>query len=208
MRIAVVGSGNIGGTLGSLWARAGHSVYFTSRHPENLESLVKELGPSARAVELRRAVTECEVVLLATPLKALPETIAPLSYRLSGKFVIDAMNPFPDRDGAIAEEALAKRAAVLLTAERLPEARITRAFSNIYFKVLQSEAHRDGPRLAVPYATNDPDAVPVVEHLIRDAGFEAYGIGMLKESKPLDPDGKLFKTSYSVKELEGALQEE
>jgi hypothetical protein len=206
MRIAIVGSGNIGGTLGSLWAGKRHSVYFTSRHPEQLEDLVAELGPTAHAVDMRRAVMECEVVLLATPLKALPDTIVPLSHRLSGKFVIDAMNPFPDRDGEIAEQALAKRAAVLLTAERLPEARITRAFSNIYFKVLQSEAHRDEPRLAVPYATNDPDAVPIVEQLIRDAGFDPYGIGMLKESKPLDPNGKLFKTSYSVKELEEVLK--
>ena len=205
MRIAVIGSGNMGATLGRLWGSANHKVVFTSRHPENLQSLAEEIGPNAHTAEMRHAVDQCEMVLLAAPLKALTETIGPMAQRFSGKFVIDAMNPFPERDGQVAERALGKRAAVLLTTEHLPYARVTRAFSNIYYETLRSEAHREGQRLAVPFAGNDPEAKEIVRGLIDDAGFDAYDIGSLHDSKPVDPDGVLFKTSYTVKELEKAL---
>jgi hypothetical protein len=205
MRIAVIGSGNIGETVGRLWGAANHTVVFTSRHPDAAAKLAEEIGPNAHTADMRRAVEDCEVVLLAAPLKALGETLAPMADRFSGKFVIDAMNPFPQRDGDIAERALGKRAAVLLTTEHLPYARVTRAFSNIYYETLRSEAHREGRRLAVPFAGNDPDAKEIVEGLIRDAGFDPYDLGSLQDSKPLDPDGALFKTSYTVKDLEKVL---
>lgn len=205
MRIGIIGSGNIGGTLGRLWAGANHTVTFTSRHPEKLEPLAAEAGVNAHVGELRKTVEWNDILLLAAPFRALEEAFAPMADRFSGKFVIDAMNPFPDRDGAIAEKALAKSAAVLQTAELLPYARLVRAFSNVYFKVLQAEANREGQRVAIPFAGNDPEAKEVARGLIADAGFDPYDIGSLHDSKPIDPDGALFKTSYTVKELEKAL---
>ena len=66
MKIAILGSGAIGGSLGKLWAMAGHQVTFTSRHPENLESLVKQSGKNAKATSVGGVAAGSDVVLLAT----------------------------------------------------------------------------------------------------------------------------------------------
>ncbi len=65
MKIGIIGSGGIGGTIGSLWAKAGHEVLFSSRNPEKLLSLVAETGNGARAGTSAQAAEFADVIFLA-----------------------------------------------------------------------------------------------------------------------------------------------
>src|SRR5690242_4124775 len=73
LKIGVVGAGHIGGTIGELWTKAGHPVFFSSRHPEELRDLVARLGPLAQAGSVDQAIGFGDVVFLAVPYGALPQ---------------------------------------------------------------------------------------------------------------------------------------
>ena len=73
LKIGIIGSGRMGGSLGEFWAKAGHEVFFSSRHPEQLQDLVKRVGPRARAGTPREAAVFGEVILISVPYAALPE---------------------------------------------------------------------------------------------------------------------------------------
>jgi hypothetical protein len=73
LKIGIIGSGNIGSTLGEFWIKAGHEVLFSSRHPEQLQGLVKRLGPKAHAGTTHEAATFGDVILVSVPYAALPE---------------------------------------------------------------------------------------------------------------------------------------
>ena len=106
--------------------------------------------------------------------------------------MIDAGNPNPRRDGAIAEAAVAKGAGIA-TQEHLPGARIVRAFNQLNNKVFLSQAHRAGEKVAVPLGGNDKEALAVVSRLVSDAGFDPVIVGSLAESKSFDRARRSFK---------------
>ena len=94
MRIAVLGTGNVGGTLGKRWAQCGHQVVFGSRHPgsEKVQMLLAEAGQTACVGNCQEAVDASDIVLLATPLNTVQGTLASLTG-LAGKVLIDCINP-------------------------------------------------------------------------------------------------------------------
>src|SRR5437764_10144536 len=94
MNIGILGSGNVGGTLGRRWAQNGHNVLFASRDPnsEKMKELVAESGTNARSVSDQEAVNGSDVVLVATPWPATRQALESAGD-LSGKVVIDATNP-------------------------------------------------------------------------------------------------------------------
>ena len=184
LRIGVIGSGRIGGTLGSLWAKAGHEVLFSDRDPEQAKRAAEGL-PNARTGTAKEAATFGDVVLIAVPYAALPSIAKELGADLQGKVVIDPNNPIPNRDGDMAIAAREKGAAVS-TAAMLPGARTFRAFNAIGYATLAREAHRAAPKLAVPVAADDPAALKLGMRLVEDAGFEPVAIGNLEQSKIFD----------------------
>src|SRR5262245_52669090 len=106
LRIGVIGSGRIGGTIGGLWVKAGHPVLFSSRHPEELKDLVAGLGSLARAGTVAQAIDFGNVIFIAVPYGALPQIGRDYGGGLKGKIVLDACNAVSGRDGgAIADEA-------------------------------------------------------------------------------------------------------
>lgn len=108
MKIGIIGSGNIGGTLGTFWAKAGHQVLFSSRNPENLKPLVEKAGSQARAGTVREAIAFGDVILVAVPYGSMPQIASDYSKHLAGKIVIDTGNAVLARDGEIAKEAREK----------------------------------------------------------------------------------------------------
>ncbi|MEX5669045.1 NAD(P)-binding domain-containing protein, partial [Pseudomonas neuropathica] len=106
LKISVIGAGNVGGTLGTLWVKAGHSVMFSSRHPEELADLVKAAGPNARAGTVSDAASWGDVIVLSVPYGAMPTLSKQLKGRLEGKVVFSTSNPFSGRDGDIGRQAL------------------------------------------------------------------------------------------------------
>ena len=105
VKIGIIGSGNMGSTLGTLWVKSGHPVLFSSRHPEELKKLVDGLGPLARAGTVPEALAFGDVIFIAVPYGAYPQIGKDYAQEFKGKVVIDAGNAVPARDGEIAKEA-------------------------------------------------------------------------------------------------------
>jgi 8-hydroxy-5-deazaflavin:NADPH oxidoreductase len=182
MKIGVIGAGHIGGTIGSLWAKAGHAVFFSSRHPEQLQDLVARLGPLVQAGTVDQAIAFGDVVFIAVPYGAVPQIGRDYSKSLAGKIVLDANNAVASRDGAIAEEV--EHNGIGVTSQKyLPGARLVRAFNTLNYKIFASEANRPDPKLAVPIAGDDPEAVKTAAALVRDAGFDPVAVGKLADAK-------------------------
>ena len=99
VKIGIIGSGNIGGTVGTLWVKAGHQVLFSSRHPEELKPLVDGLGPLARAGTVKEAFTFGDVVFIGVPYGAYPQLGKDYAREFVGKIVLDAGNAVLRRDG-------------------------------------------------------------------------------------------------------------
>lgn len=190
IKIATIGAGHIGGTLGSLWARAGHPVMFSSRHPEELKGLVDGLGGGARAGTITEAIAFADAVLLAVPYRALPEIGREHAAALAAKaLVLDACNPIPGRDGEIATWAREKGAGVA-TAELLPGAKLVRAFNAIGAARLP-KIRAQSERVGMPIAGDDAAALRLAENLVREIGLEPVVIGPLAMGKYLIPGTRL-----------------
>lgn len=185
VRIGMIGSGRVGSALGSVWARAGHEVMFSSLSLENDKKLAAEVGTNARAGTPREAAAFGQVLVFAVPYGALPELGKTLDGLLKGKVVIDACNPFPNRDGDVANQALDKGAGVF-SAELLPGARIVRAF-NAVPAARMAAAHGDSQRFGLPIAGDDKGAIEIASRLIREIGYEPVLIGDLDMGKYLRP---------------------
>lgn len=207
MKIGVIGSGNIGGNLGKHWAKAGHEVLFSSRHPESLSDLVRESEGNAKAVSIEEAFeANADVYLLATPFKAIDRLSELYAGEYGNKVIIDATNPYPSRDGEMAQEVRdSNRNASEYTAMKFNTARTAKAFNTIKAEHLKDRAWRDSDRLAIPYAAQDEDSKNKARQLIEDIGFDAVYVGDLTQTKQMDPDQKLYGKSVNRKELESMM---
>ncbi len=204
MKIGIIGAGRIGGTLGEHWVKAGHEVLLSSRHPENLKGLAARLGPLARAGTPREAAAFGDVILIAVPYGALPQVGRDFAGEMRGKVVLDCANPFPYRDGPVAEDARRKGAGVA-SPEHLPGVRLVRAFNTIPYGVLSSQAHRAGERVAVPLAGDDRQALEVAARLVEDAGFEPVVVGPLARAREFDVGTPAFGRGLTARELRRSL---
>ena len=202
MRIGIVGAGKIGSTLAKLWVDAGHEVRLASRHPGELQPLVERLGTRASAGAPAEAATFGEVVMLTIPLAAVPDAARDLAPLLVGKVVIDTGNAYENRDGEVAREATKHPAGSAgWAAAMFPGSRWVKAFNTVYFKVLESEAHRDGDRVGIPLAGDDREALETVARLVRDAGFDPVIVGALERGKEFEPDTRPYNTGMSGRDL-------
>ncbi len=202
-KIGIVGSGHIGGTLGILLAKAGYEVLFSSRHPAALDTLVKAAGPTACRGTVAEAIAFGDVIVLSLPLKAIPELDAGAKKALSGKIVIDTSNPYPERDGTIAEEARKEPGGMgVFVARLLPGARLVRAFNTVYFEDLKKTTTKNNEKIGIPIAGDDPEGVKAVEELVAQAGLDPVVVGGLRTSKLFDVGTPVYATSAAAKEIE------
>jgi len=199
-KIGIIGSGHIGGTVGGLWAKAGHPVFFSSRHPEQLQDLVAHLGSLAQAGTVDQAIASSDIVFIAVPYGALPQIGKEYGKALTGKIVLDATNAMAKRDGAIADEVGSNGIGVT-SQKYLPGTRLVRAFNTLSYKILESEANRAAPRLAVPIAGDDQEAVAVAATLVQDAGFDPVKVGKLADASRFQFGGPGFGQNVSAVEL-------
>lgn len=201
MKIGIIGSGMIGGTFGKLWEQAGHEVMFSSRHPEELETMAKDIGASAGNVE--EACEWGDLVLLAVPFKAVEELGKEHDHQLKGKILIDASNPYPQRDGKIAQEVVdnPNLSSSEVTQKNFNDAIMVKAFNATYYKIFLSEAFKEGDgRLAVPVAGDNADAKATVKSLIEDIGMAPVDFGALKNGKKFEPDTPPYNVNIPLKE--------
>ena len=184
-RLGLVGSGNVGSNLGRVWSQKGYEVMFASKDLEADKRLAAQVGGKARAGTPQEAAAFGEVLVFAVPYGALPDLGKTLGTALKGKVVIDACNPFPQRDGAIADEARAQGAGAV-SARLLPGARIVRAFNAVGAARMGAVNAAPG-QVGMPIASDDAEAVTIASRLIRDIGFEPVLVGGLAMGKYLMP---------------------
>ena len=185
LKIGIIGSGHVGSALGGVWAKAGNEVMFSSRHLDNDKRLAAEIGANARAGTPQEAASFGEVLLCAVPYSAFPELIKSLGHSFKGKVVINASNPFPHRDGEIANQAR-EQGAGLFDAQLLQGAHVVRAF-NAVGAARMASAHEDPGKIGMPIAGDDKKAIEVASRLVREAGFEPVVVGGLDMGKYLMP---------------------
>jgi predicted dinucleotide-binding enzyme len=184
MKIGIIGSGHVGSALGGVWAKAGNEVMFSSRDIDNDQKLAAEVGANARAGTPQDAAAFGQVILFAVPYSAFPELVKSLGDSLKGKVVINASNPFPQRDGEIATQAR-EEGAGLFDAHLLPGALVVRAF-NAVPAALMASAHEDPGKIGMPIA-GDKKAIESASRLVRQAGFEPVVVGGPDMGKYLMP---------------------
>ena len=184
LRIGIIGSGRVGSALGSVWAKAGNEVMFSSRNLGQDQSLAAQVGANARAGTPQQAVQFGQVLLFAVPYGAFPALMKSLGDSLQGKIVINASNPFPQRDGEIASRAREEGAGAF-DAHLLSGAHVARAF-NAVSAAHMAAAHEDPGKIGMPIA-GDPKATAVASRLAREAGFEPVVVGGLDMAKYLMP---------------------
>lgn len=206
MKIGIVGAGNIGGLIGTLWSRAGHDVMFASRHPESLSELVEATGGAAASGTPDQAIAFGDVILLSIPFKELP-AFGPAKHRsFERKVVLDTSNPTLSRDGALAEQVLGSgRGTGAYLREWLPGVRLVRAFNTVWVKVLTSEAYRSEPRVGIPLASDDEEALQIASGLVVDAGFDPVIVGALERSREFDRGTAIYDTGMTGSEIREAL---
>jgi predicted dinucleotide-binding enzyme len=202
MRIGILGTGKVGSTVAKLWVDAGHEVQLASRHPDELQPLVKKLGARASAGTPAEAARFGDVVLLSVPVKAVPDLARDLGPLLAGKVVLDTGNAYGQRDGDIARQATSHpHGSAGWAAAMFPTARWVKAFNTVNYKVLEKEAHRSGDRVGIPLAGDDRDALETAAELVRDAGFDPVIVGVLTRGKEFEPDTWPYNTGMSGQEL-------
>ena len=203
LKIGIIGSGNIGGSVGVLWAQAGHQVFFSSRHPEKLGELARKAGPTAKVGYPKDAAEFGDVIFLAVPYHAMPEVGKELSPLIQGKVVIDCGNPYPSRDGDMAVAAL-KKGTGIASAEFLPGVRLVRAYNSISHQSIITQAHRKGELMAIPVAADDDDALKIASKLIKESGFDPVFVGPLSKAREFDNRSTLYGKKGTARELREA----
>jgi 8-hydroxy-5-deazaflavin:NADPH oxidoreductase len=207
MRIGIVGSGKIGGTLTELFARHGHEVTVAnSRGPEALGELVERAGENARAGTVADAASFGDVVVVAIPVASY-DTLP--SGRFEGKVVIDTGNYYPSRDGEIDVLESDQTTSTELLGESLPGARLVKAFNTMNYVPLGSEGRPGQPRaerLAIFLAGDDSEAKELVAGLIDELGFAPVDTGSLEEGgRRQQPGAPIYNNPLRADEAEAAL---
>ncbi len=203
-KIGIIGTGRIGGALAVAWVKAGHEVFVSSRHPEELQALVARLGPRAHAGTPRQAAAFGTVILVSVPYGAMPQLGADLRAELAGKVILDTSNPSERRDGPMALAAQ-KKGAGIATAEYLHDRRIVRAFNCIPAATLANESNRQPERIAIPIGGDDPRALRIAAQLVREAGFDPVVVGSLARTREFDLGQPLATGRLTAAELRSRL---
>ncbi|MEL6400179.1 MAG: NAD(P)-binding domain-containing protein [Cyanobacteria bacterium J06626_4] len=205
MKIGIIGAGDVGQTLAKLWIQAGHSVILSSRRPDTLQPIIQELGPTAQVATVAQAAMEGDILLLAVNYATVDAALAQMAPHVTNKIVIDTTNPLRYADGGNLERVIGDReTAGLVMADKLPNARIVKAFTTLWTGYLQQHAHRPYPQVAVALAGNADDK-PAVATLIKDAGFDPVDLGTLAESRPLDPPSAIWNQVLTADEVRSQL---
>jgi len=190
VKIGIIGSGNVGGALGTRWAHGGHEVTFGSRNPggDEMRQLAARAGGTAHAASFENAAGESDVLLLATPWPATKAVLEGLGD-LRGKLLIDATNPLlPNLAGL---ECGTTTSGAEQVAGWARGAKVVKACNTVGFNIMANPAFGGGPP-AMLYCGDDATAKQIVKPLMEELGFEAIDAGPLSQARLLEPFALLW----------------
>jgi predicted dinucleotide-binding enzyme len=186
MKLAVIGSGNIGKSIGAWASQLNYEVTFSSKNEAHAREAALATGNNTKFAPAKEAVKSADMVLLALPYKAVKELFEEIGHLLAGKVIIDATNALTaDYSGLLvgfstsAAEEIAKLA---------PEAKVVKAFNTVFAQVYASQQPLiGGKKISVFYAADDLKAKTLVAELINKMGFDAVDAGTLRAARNLEP---------------------
>jgi hypothetical protein len=183
-RIAIIGAGNVGGSLGRTFSKAGLPVRFGVRPGSDTKALLESCGETASASDPAEAAAWGDVVLIAVPGSAALEVTRSLAAELAGKIVVDCNNPLVWKEGPVwAPPAEGSLAAAL--AKVVPDARVVKAF-NTFGAEFHANPMLTGSPAQVFLAADDADAKKVVSEIATKAGFTTVDAGPLRNAAVLE----------------------
>jgi 8-hydroxy-5-deazaflavin:NADPH oxidoreductase len=187
MKIGILGSGLMGGKLGTLWARAGHEVVFSyAKTNGKLERLAKEAGGKAKAGTVAEAAKDADALLLAVHWSRVDDVLKQAG-NLSGKALLTCSLPMDAQNTKLILGLTTSGAEEL--GKKVPKAKVVSAFntvpSEVLFGVFKAKAKNPQPSLV--YCGDDSAAKKTAAKLISDVGFEPYDIGGLKAARYTEP---------------------
>jgi predicted dinucleotide-binding enzyme len=203
MAIAIIGTGNIGGTLARHLVRGGEPVVLAAKDEANAAALAQELGELARAASVEEAIAEADAVVFAVWLDTIKELTARDADVLEGKVVVDPSNPLGfDENGEMIRTLPEGQSSGSVVAALLPAgAHYVKAFGTLAADALANSANREPRRAVLFYASDDDTAATTVERLIRAAGFDPCKVGGVADAGRIEmPGGDLHQAG-----LNGAL---
>lgn len=206
MRIGIIGTGRIGGTLARHFLDAGHTVALAnSRGPQTLRDLVAVLGERAQAATAEQVARFGDVVVVSIPFGHYTDLPADA---LAGKVVVDTGNYYPDRDGHRADLDEGRTTSSELVQQHLAGARVIKAFNAIRFDDLRDQADRGGVpgRRAIPVSGDDAEAKRIVMGLISQIGFDPVDAGGLADGgRRHQPGTPVYTTDLDADQLRDRL---
>src|SRR6266446_2721229 len=203
MTTAIIGTGNIGGTLARHLVRGGEPVVLAAKDEANAGALAQELGDLARAASVEAAIAGADAVVFAVWLDTIKELLARHARLLDNKIVVDPSNPLGfDEQGQMIRTLPDGQSSGSVVAALLPAgARYVKAFGTLGADALTSAANREPRRAVLLYATDDDAAATTIERLIHAAGFEPLKAGGVADAGRIEmPGGDLHQAG-----LNGAL---
>jgi len=200
MKIGIIGTGMIGGTLAERLAGAGHDVSIAnSRGPETIEG--QALSTGARAVEARDVAIGVDALIVSVPLSRIPDVAQHVKLAPERAIVIDTSNYYPLRDGEI--DAIGSgQVESLWVVEQLGRP-VVKAWNAIGSESFNDRATQTGApgRIAIPVAGDDAAAKATASSLIGDTGFDAFDAGALAESWRQQPGTPAYCTDRTATEM-------
>jgi predicted dinucleotide-binding enzyme len=184
MKIAIIGTGNVGNALGANWKKSNHEIIYGSRNPQDKKHI--ELEKFAQVLTLSQAAMLGDVIVLATPWQSTEEAINEMGNTLDAKIVIDATNPLkPDLSGLLlygdnsGGEQIAKWAS---------KAKVVKALNSAFAKVME-HPEINGVKSMMLIAGDDASALNTVAELVDDLGFQSQKMNGLSNSRLLEMVG-------------------
>jgi 8-hydroxy-5-deazaflavin:NADPH oxidoreductase len=186
MKLAVIGSGNIGKSIGAWASRVGYEVIFSSKNLEHAKDAARIAGKNSKADSILEAVAQADLVLLSVPYITVKEVLSEIGFLANGKALIDVTNALSSDYTSLAVGFTTSAAEEIQ--KLVPGAKVVKAFNTIFAQVYASQNPGiKGNKVSVFYAGDDNDSKSKVANLIAKMGFDAVDCGPLKSARILEP---------------------
>lgn len=186
MKLAVIGSGNIGKAIGTWAAQVGYEVIFSAKEESEAKTVAAAAGHGAKSASVRAAVEAADFVLLAVPYGAAADALGGVAPLLKGKTLIDATNALSADYGSLTVGFTTSAAEEI--AQLVPEAKVVKAFNTVFAQVYASRNPKiNGKTVSVFLAGDDPAAKEEVSTLVSKFGFDVVDCGPLKGARNIEP---------------------
>jgi NADPH-dependent F420 reductase len=182
MKIAIIGTGNVGKALGTSFTRAGHDVTYAAQDAKKTQQIAREIGAEA-APSASAAAAGADVVILAVPYSAAAGVAREITGQTAGKVVIDVTNPLKADYSGLATEGGPSGAERI--ADVAGEAHIIKAFNTVFASV-QANPRINGQAADALIAGDDEAAKATVAELVSSIGMRPIDAGSLAAAHELE----------------------